>query len=216
MIGWSARDFCALEIAATHPPSWIADLAGEGLPVVKFTSERMAPSTVPPVLRESGDGAPPARCNQNLWILERGPRRTFLVEQLETVGVEAPARKEGTPVLRVVAEETAAEEVALGIDEIGRQGAQRMLAVALEAEVNAYVAEHQQQRDERGRRLVVRNGHAEPRVVKTAAGAVRVEAPRVNDRRIEEESGERPRFRSSILLPWCRRSPQVSAVLPLL
>ncbi len=116
----------------------------------------------------------------------------------------------------VLQAEVASEEVALGIDEICRLGARRMLAFALEAEVDAYIAEHSGDLDERGHRLVVRNGHAEPRVVKTAAGAIDVHAPRVDDRRVKDESGERQRFRSSILLPWCRRSPQVSAALPLL
>ena len=91
-----------------------------------------------------------------------------------------------------------------------------MLAVALEAEVDAYIAAHLGQLDEQNHRLVVRNGHAEARRVKTAAGAVLVEAPRVNDRRVDEQTAERHRFRSSILAPWCRRSPQVSEVLPLL
>jgi transposase-like protein len=91
-----------------------------------------------------------------------------------------------------------------------------MLAVALEAEVDAYVAAHTEELDDQGRRLVVRNGHAERRSVKTVAGAVGVQAPRVNDKRVDDETGERMRFRSSILLPWCRRSPQVSEVLPLL
>ena len=118
--------------------------------------------------------------------------------------------------LKVVAEKAASEEPAFGIDEICREGARRMLAVALEAEVDAYVAEHLEDRDERGHRLVVRNGRAEPRTVKTVAGAIEVEAPRVDDKRVDDESGERQRFHSSILLPWCRRSPQVSAVLPLL
>jgi len=118
--------------------------------------------------------------------------------------------------LKVVAEKAASEEPAFGIDEICREGARRMLAVALEAEVDAYVAEHLEDRDERGHRLVVRNGRAETRTVKTVAGAVEVTAPRVDDKRVDGESGERQRFRSSILLPWCRRSPQVSAVLPLL
>jgi putative transposase len=49
------------------------------------------------------------------------------------------------------------------LDEIVREGARRMLAAALEAEVDAYVQAHVGERDERGRRLVVRNGHAEPR-----------------------------------------------------
>ena len=91
-----------------------------------------------------------------------------------------------------------------------------MLAVALEAEVDAYIAENREERDELGHCLVVRNGHAEPRPVKTVAGAVQVKAPRVNDKRVDQGTGERQKFSSSILLPWCRRSPQVSAVLPLL
>ncbi len=55
------------------------------------------------------------------------------------------------------------------IDEIVREGARRMLAAALEAEVAAYIAAHADQLDERGRRLVVRNGRAEPRQVLTSA-----------------------------------------------
>ncbi len=93
------------------------------------------------------------------------------------------------------------------IDEIVREGARRMLAAALEAEVNAYIAELADQRDEKGHRLVVRNGYHQPRKVTTAAGAVEVKAPRVNDKRVVEATGERKRFSSAILPPWC---PQVA------
>ncbi|MDQ0836100.1 hypothetical protein QF032_007944 [Streptomyces achromogenes] len=59
------------------------------------------------------------------------------------------------------------------IDDIVREGARRMLAAAaLETEVNAYIAELADQRDEHGHRLVVRNGHHQPRSVTTVAGAV--------------------------------------------
>ena len=102
------------------------------------------------------------------------------------------------------------------IDEIVREGARRMLAAALEAEVDAYIAELARERDEEGHRLVVRNGHHQPRKVLTAAGAVEVVAPRVNDKRVDEVTGERKRFSSAILPPWCRKSPKVSEVLPLL
>ena len=102
------------------------------------------------------------------------------------------------------------------IDEIVREGARRMLAAALEAEVNAYTAELADQRDESGRRLVVRNDYHQPRKVTTAAGAVEVKAPRVNDKRLDAETGERKRFSSAILPPWCRKSPKSSEVLPLL
>jgi hypothetical protein len=76
----------------------------------------------------------------------------------------------------------------------------------LEAEIDDYLAAHAAERDERGRRLVVRNGHARQRQVTTAAGAVAVRAPRVDDRRTDSMSGERVRFRSQILPPWCRKS----------
>jgi transposase-like protein len=102
------------------------------------------------------------------------------------------------------------------IDEIVRDGARRMLAAALEAEVAAYVAAHADQLDERGRRLVVRNGRAEARQVLTSSGAVEVVAPRVNDKRVDETTGERRRFSSVILPPWCRKSPKINEVLPLL
>ncbi|MFI1794332.1 IS256 family transposase [Streptomyces olivaceoviridis] len=102
------------------------------------------------------------------------------------------------------------------LDEIVREGARRMLAAALEAEVNAYIAELADERDDKGRRLVVRNGYHQPRNVTTAAGAVEVKAPRVNDKRVDEATGERKRFSSAILPPWCRTSPKISEVLPLL
>jgi transposase-like protein len=118
--------------------------------------------------------------------------------------------------LKVVANQAERGDLALGIDDICREGARRMLAVALEAEVDAYVAARSGELDADGHRLVVRNGHAEKRKVTTVAGAIEVEAPRVNDKRVDQETGERAKFRSSILTPWCRRSPQVSEVLPLL
>jgi transposase-like protein len=102
------------------------------------------------------------------------------------------------------------------IDQIVREGAQRMLAVALNAEVAAYIAAHVGELDEQGRRLVVRNGHAVSRQVLTSAGAVTVRAPRVNDKRVDETTGERRRFSSTILPAWCRKSPQITEVLPLL
>src|SRR5262249_36650834 len=102
------------------------------------------------------------------------------------------------------------------IDQIVREGARQMLAAALQAEVAAYVGQFAAVRDEDGRRMVVRNGSAEPRTVLTSAGAVEVTAPRVNDRRTGPHSGLRMRFSSVILPPWARKSPQISEVLPLL
>jgi putative transposase len=90
-----------------------------------------------------------------------------------------------------------------------------MLAAAVRAEAEAYCAQFAGERDNDGRRLVVRNGYAGSRTVTTSAGAVEVTMPRINDKRIDEQTGERCRFSSAILPPWCRRSPRVSEVLPL-
>jgi len=97
-----------------------------------------------------------------------------------------------------------------------RDGARQMLAAALQAEVAAYVETFTDEVDENGRRLVVRNGHHAARAVTTAAGAVPVRAPRVNDKRTDAATGQRRRFSSAILPAWARKSPRVAEVLPLL
>jgi transposase-like protein len=101
------------------------------------------------------------------------------------------------------------------LDDLVREGARRMLAAALQAEVDAYIAAHTGDLDDQGHRLVVRNGHHQPRTVTTSAGAIEVRAPRVNDRR-HDENGRRHRFASSILPAWARTSPKIAEVLPLL
>jgi putative transposase len=102
------------------------------------------------------------------------------------------------------------------LDEIVRDGARQMLAAALQAEVAAYIDAHAGEVDENGRRLVVRNGYHHERDVLTAAGAVTVTAPRVNDKRVDADTAERQRFSSAILPAWSRKSPQMTEVLPLL
>jgi putative transposase len=94
-----------------------------------------------------------------------------------------------------------------------RQGAQRLLAEAVEAEVAAYIAAHQAAKDERGHRLVVRNGHKDERAIQTGLGPVTVRQPRVDDRRIDE-NGQRMRFTSSILPPYLRRTKSIEELIP--
>ena len=120
--------------------------------------------------------------------------------------------------LKVVDDASASNESAGGslLDEIVRDGARVMLAAALQAEVAAYIDSFAGEVDENGHRLVVRNGFHEPREVTTAAGAIPVRAPRVNDKRIDEVTGKRGRFSSAILPAWARKSPKVAEVLPLL
>jgi transposase-like protein len=121
--------------------------------------------------------------------------------------------------LKVAHEESEPNENTAGgslLDEIVRNGARQMLAAALQAEVAAYVEQFSDEVDEAGHRLVVRNGSYQAREVSTAAGAVPIRQPRVNDRRVDEVTGERQRFASAILPAWARKSPQVAEVLPLL
>jgi transposase-like protein len=118
--------------------------------------------------------------------------------------------------LSVVVDDQARAELALDLDELFREGARRMLAVALEAEVEAYIAAYAELVDEHGHRLVVRNGHAPARAIATGVGQVDVVRPRVDDRRVDPGSGQRMQFHSGLLPRWCRRSPKVAEVLPLL
>jgi transposase-like protein len=114
-----------------------------------------------------------------------------------------------------VSNENGATDASL-LDEIVRDGAGAMLAAALAAKVAAYIDAHIGEVDENGHRLVVRNGYHGEREVLTSAGAVRVRAPRVNDKRIDAETGQRRGFPSAILPAWARKSPQVAQVLPML
>ncbi len=119
--------------------------------------------------------------------------------------------------LKVVHDEAEPNEASGSVlDEIVREAARQMLAVALQAEVSAYIDAHAEEVDENGHRLVVRNGHHNEREVITAAGPVPVRAPRVNDKRTDPATGERKRFASAILPAWARKSPRVAEVLPLL
>jgi putative transposase len=126
-------------------------------------------------------------------------------------------RKETSPMLTVHEKAGVGEEggMKVTLDELAREGARRMLAVALEAEVAAYIEEHQEARDEEGHRLVVRNGKAQARSVVLGSGVVQIEAPRVDDRRVDDQ-GQRRRFTSDLLPPYMRRSPKVAEVLPIL
>jgi transposase-like protein len=108
------------------------------------------------------------------------------------------------------------EGIGVTLDELAREGARRMIAAALETEVDEYVSSFTDELGEDGKRRVVRNGHARERRVTVGSGTVPVRAPRVNDKRVDEETGERKRFSSRILPAYARRSPKVTEVLPIL
>jgi Fibronectin type III domain/Transposase, Mutator family len=93
--------------------------------------------------------------------------------------------------LSVITDEAAQSELAMSLDELAREGARRMLAAALEAEVDAYITGFAALTDEHGHRLVRRNGHAPARQLATGAGQVEVTRPRVDDRRVDPATGYR-------------------------
>lgn len=97
------------------------------------------------------------------------------------------------------------------LTDILRAGAHRLLAQAVEAEVEAPIAAHAGLTDGRGRRRIVRHGYMPEREIQTGIGAVRVKAPRARDR---DPVGGRIRFTSSILPPYLRRAKSVEELLP--
>ena len=90
-------------------------------------------------------------------------------------------------------------EIAVTLDDLAREGARRMIAAALKAEADEYVERFADERGKDGKRLVVRNGRARERRVTVGSGTVAVQAPRVNDKRVDEQTGERQKFSSKIL-----------------
>jgi transposase-like protein len=90
-----------------------------------------------------------------------------------------------------------------------RQGAQRLLAQAIEVEIAVLLAQYADRHDAQGRQAVVRNGYLPEREVQTGIGAVRVKVPRVRDR-----SGTGIQFHSALLPPYIRRSKSLEALLP--
>ena len=85
-----------------------------------------------------------------------------------------------------VVENKAQEEAPCSLGELAREGARRMLQSALAEEVAAYIERHEDELDERGHRLVVRNGNARVRKVTCGAGTLEIRSPRVNDRRTDD------------------------------
>lgn len=96
------------------------------------------------------------------------------------------------------------------LDTLLREGARRLLQEALELEVQEYIDRFAQRKDDKGHRLVVRNGHLPPRDLVTGQGPIPVCQPRVHDRR------PHARFTSAILPPYLRRSPSLDALIPVL
>jgi transposase-like protein len=99
------------------------------------------------------------------------------------------------------------------LTELLHEGARKMLATALEQEVEEYIQRFAKQRDERGHRLVVRNGSLPERTILTGLGAVNITQPRVVDKRVDED-GHQQHFSSRILPPYLRKTKSIEELIP--
>jgi putative transposase len=110
--------------------------------------------------------------------------------------------------------ENAREEMISLIDSLARQGAQKLIQAALEAEVADFIERYKKQKDENGRQMVVKNGFKEERDILTGVGPLTIRQPRVDDRKLE--GTELERFSSKILPPFMRRVPSLENLIPAL
>jgi putative transposase len=100
------------------------------------------------------------------------------------------------------------------LTEILRTGARRLIAQAVEAEFETFLASTAELVLPDGRRRVVRHGHDPVRAIQTGIGPVEVQKPKARDR--AAASSERIRFTSNILPKWARRTKSLDALLPVL
>lgn len=120
--------------------------------------------------------------------------------------------KNDTPILPFRQSETIADP----LTELAREGARRMLAEALKAEADAFVASFAEERLDDGRQRVVRHGSGPERQIQTGIGALDVQRPKVRDRLENSDPASKVRFTSNILPKWARRSVSLDALLPVL
>jgi transposase-like protein len=98
------------------------------------------------------------------------------------------------------------------ITDVLRQGARKLLSQALEAEVEFFLSQYADLKDDAGRHRMVRNGHLPERQIQSGIGAVQVKAPRVRDR--HADTSQQIRFSSSILPPYLRRTRSMEELIP--
>lgn len=100
-------------------------------------------------------------------------------------------------------------EFVSGLDDMLKNGAQRLLAQAIEAEVDALLAQHSELELAGGKRAVVRNGYLPERAIQTGLGQVNVRVPKVRDR-----SGRGIKFNSALVPPYLKRTQSIDELIP--
>jgi len=120
---------------------------------------------------------------------------------------EYPAMSQSTTEIRIVPLPDGQDV----LTDLLRDGARRMLAQAVEAEVAAYIDAHDHLKDAAGLRQVVRNGHLPEWAIQTGLGEIQVRQPRVHDRR---PPTEREKFTPAVLPPYLRRTRSLEELIP--
>jgi putative transposase len=99
------------------------------------------------------------------------------------------------------------------ITDVLRRGARKLLAEALEAEIESFLSQYANLKDQQGRRRVTRNGHLPERAIQTGIGPVPVKVPRARDRQPEDELGP-VRFNSTLIPPYLRKTKSMEELIP--
>jgi putative transposase len=95
------------------------------------------------------------------------------------------------------------------LQEVLREGARKLLAAAIEAEVAAFIAQHSALKTDADKAAVVRNGYLPERSIQTGLGDIEVKVPKVRDR-----FGSGIKFNSSLVLPYLKRTRNIEEFLP--
>lgn len=101
------------------------------------------------------------------------------------------------------------------LEQVAREGARKMLQLALENEVEEFVQKHSNLTDEDGRKVVAKNGYMPQRNIVTGMGPLTIIQPRIDDRNLKGYSGN-DRFTSNILPRYLRRIPSINNLIPAL
>ena len=101
------------------------------------------------------------------------------------------------------------------LEQVARDGARKMLQLALENEVEEFIVKHSALTDKSGRKAVTKNGYMPARQILTGMGPLEIKQPRIDDRALKGHSSHE-RFTSNILPRYLRRIPSIDNLIPVL
>ena len=101
------------------------------------------------------------------------------------------------------------------LEQVARQGAQKMLQLALENEVEEFVKKHSSLKGENGNKVVTKNGYMPQRDIVTGMGPLAIKQPRIDDRHLKDYN-RYDRFTSNILPRYLKRIPSINNLVPAL